>query len=573
MGQAVAKVLSPAGAFRGTAFAISRDLALTAFHCIGDRVSGKISLPKVSLKFLDGTTRTASFHSGDHRLDFALLKLKSSLPNALEPIPIATEVEPGESFRCMGFPVAVRGPKYVTIGGKVRDPAGSLFEGVPAIQLYSEEAAASAALELPGMSGAPVLVGRNPEVVVGIIRWNPQRPDGTAQAQGGMVFACPIKNVLEELPALEVHAVRRVHHEAPWNIDKTITRLPESFLSLLSEAALTRPVLKPQFSDLFEIIRNSKDVPAAVFRIDPSSGLAPYDVPYVEGRESALYEALLGSGGTLLVQSRGGLGKTREVAKLAARLCDEGWTVCVAKGAGDAHLDAPDAFPDDLRSSRVLFVLDDLHLRVSVGTTVQRPYSERLNAFLEFFGRMMTRGEIRVIATARTEPYYQRRLGFDPSQPLWGRFNVYELPEFTLDGLQRMLVTLADQVGVQLDKGQTAEMVSKSDQTPRTIVENVKRSYQTGDSLTLDRWLPSQGRTWEVRFQEAIGNYPEVEKIYQALHLIREIGVPTRVAYVINLGTKRMSEKFSHTVYASLFSINRIIPKYTHASSLSGRNS
>jgi hypothetical protein len=34
-----------------------------------------------------------------------------------------------------------------------------------------------------------------------------------------------------------------------------------------------------------------------------------------------------------------------------------------------------------------------------------------------------------------------------------------------------------------------------------------------------------------------------------------------------------MSEKFSHTVYASLFSINRIIPKYTHASSLSGRNS
>jgi hypothetical protein len=38
-------------------------------------------------------------------------------------------------------------------------------------------------------------------------------------------------------------------------------------------------------------------------------------------------------------------------------------------------------------------------------------------------------------------------------------------------------------------------------------------------------------------------------------------------------GSKRMSEKFSHTVYASLFSINRIIPKYTHASSLSGRNS
>ena len=97
----------------------------------------------------------------------------------------------------------------------MRNPDGSLFEGVPAIQLYCPEAAASASLELPGMSGGPVLVGKDPEVVVGIIRWNPQHPDGTAQAQGGMVFACPIKNVLEELPALEVHAVRRVRPKAP----------------------------------------------------------------------------------------------------------------------------------------------------------------------------------------------------------------------------------------------------------------------------------------------------------------------------------------------------------------------
>jgi hypothetical protein len=34
-----------------------------------------------------------------------------------------------------------------------------------------------------------------------------------------------------------------------------------------------------------------------------------------------------------------------------------------------------------------------------------------------------------------------------------------------------------------------------------------------------------------------------------------------------------MSEKFSHAVYSNLFSINRTMPAYTHASSLSGRNS
>jgi tetratricopeptide (TPR) repeat protein len=322
--------------------------------------------------------------------------------------------------------------------------------------------------------------------------------------------------------------------------------LPDSFLEsfqlVLSDALSHRLVLQPQFIDLFEIIRNPKDVPAAIFRIDHGRGLAPYDVPYVKGREgvaeSTLYGALLDSGGTLLVQSRAGLGKTREVAELASRLCDEGWAICVAKGAGDTHINALDAFPDDLRGSRVLFVLDDLHLRVGVGTTAQKPYSERLNAFLAFFESMMAPGEMRVIATARTEPHHQRQLGFDPSQPLWSRFKVYELPEFTLAGLQLTLVTLADQVGVQLDKAQAAQMVSNSDRTLRTLVENVKRSHQACEGLTLDRWLPSQGSTWEERFREARGRHPEIEKIYQALHLIREIGVPTRVAYVTNLGTK-----------------------------------
>jgi hypothetical protein len=212
MGQAIAKVLSPGGGFRGTAFAVSRDLVLTAFHCIGDRASGKISLPTVSLHFLDGPALTASFHDGNGPLDFALLKLEFPLPENLEPIPIATEAKPHESFRCIGYPAAVQGPDSVTITGEVSNPAGSLF-GAPAIELYSKQAAAR--LELPGMSGGPVLVGNDPEVAVGIIRWNPQPPDGTAQAQGGVVFACPIKNVLEEFPELEVHAVRRMHPKAP----------------------------------------------------------------------------------------------------------------------------------------------------------------------------------------------------------------------------------------------------------------------------------------------------------------------------------------------------------------------
>ena len=104
----------------------------------------------------------------------------------------------------------------------------------------------------------------------------------------------------------------------------------------------------PTINDLFEIIRDPADVPAAIFRTDPGRGLAPYAVPYVSERkgiadvQSQLYEALLDSGGALLVQSRAGLGKTREVVQLATRRCeDAGWTICVARGGGRCAASRP----------------------------------------------------------------------------------------------------------------------------------------------------------------------------------------------------------------------------------------
>jgi hypothetical protein len=288
----------------------------------------------------------------------------------------------------------------------------------------------------------------------------------------------------------------------------------------LSGASLPAPTI----TELFEIIRDPAEVPAAIFRADPTRGLTPYAVPYVPERngisdeQSLLYDALLDSGGALLVQSRAGLGKTREVVQLAMRLCaDEGWTVCVAREAGDAQLGAPASFSDALRGSRLLFIFDDLHRRVGSGAAQQAPYPERFEAFLAFFDRQLAPGEWYILATARTEPHHQRQLGFDPQHPPWHRFGVYELPEFTEEGLARMLLGLAQQVGVVVERTEAARMVADSDRTIRTLVENINLAQRSQRPLTRTRWLNNQGRSWATSFRLVRGRYPAASHVYEAL--------------------------------------------------------
>jgi len=319
---------------------------------------------------------------------------------------------------------------------------------------------------------------------------------------------------------------------------------PEEVAKLLS-LLQTQTAPAPEVRDLFEIVSDPGDIPAAIFRGAPAKEVAPYDVPYIEGGEGVsnlqgtLYERLLESGGGLLVQSRAGVGKTREVAELAKRLCaDEGWTVCIAKGEGDARIDAPAAFPDALRARRLLFVIDDLHRRAVAGVQGQAPYLGRLHSFLEFFAKSMAPSELYVIATARSEPHHRVQLGFDPSDPLWGRFKVYNLPEFTLPALRSALLRLAEAQGVALDEAGAQQMVANSDRTLRTILDNVTRAQRRNEPLTRTNWSPTQGKSWDLRYREAAAHWPGVEGVYHALHLLREAGLPTRFAYIVGVGSR-----------------------------------
>jgi tetratricopeptide (TPR) repeat protein len=171
----------------GTAFAVNEHTLLTAFHCVGNRVTGKVERTRAELD-LDGVRLPWTFLAGDPAADCAVLRLDERLPGTARPLALAERVT-AQSWRAVGFPASLADLGQVTVSGSISEAEGQL-RGVPAIQLYADQSAAG--LALGGLSGAPVFAGTAPGVV-GLIRYNPPHPDAAERGLGGIVYACPVK--------------------------------------------------------------------------------------------------------------------------------------------------------------------------------------------------------------------------------------------------------------------------------------------------------------------------------------------------------------------------------------------
>lgn len=195
---AVARVNRAGG---GTAFAVTSRLALTAFHVIGNRLTGEVRERTVELSF-GGWTVGADI---DLRLapgdDVALLRLARPLPAGAIPVPLSGAASAGRWF-ARGFPVSDPSGAGRTIDGNVVDPdQRQPGTGVPVIALYCQQAAAGSPQPLAGFSGAPVLAAPAGPAI-GVIRWNPNNPERPGIAEGGTVYACPVRSVLARWPEL-----------------------------------------------------------------------------------------------------------------------------------------------------------------------------------------------------------------------------------------------------------------------------------------------------------------------------------------------------------------------------------
>lgn len=183
----------------GTVFAVTGRLALTAFHCVGDPLSGEVQVPRVRCEWGEYTSY-AVVEDSDRDDDVALLRLDAELPQELDPVRLAADVGEDAQFVAPGNPTAVTGVSPFTISGEITW-LGAALGGNPVMQLASRESAAE--LSLHGMSGAPVLV-RQPLRAVGVIRWNPPRKDRPELGAGGAVFATPSTTVLRRWPQLDL---------------------------------------------------------------------------------------------------------------------------------------------------------------------------------------------------------------------------------------------------------------------------------------------------------------------------------------------------------------------------------
>jgi hypothetical protein len=181
----------------GTVFAIPGRLALTAFHCVGDKFSGNVRYRRVRCEW-PGAATCASVYDSDVGSDVALLRLDGGLPPGLEPVFLSADVAEHSRFEARGYPAQMPAVSPFTVSGEVTSLSGTL-KGRPVLQLRCRESAGG--LSLRGMSGSAVLSGQ-PQRAVGILCWNQPRDDHEELAAGETAFATPSAEVLGLWPAL-----------------------------------------------------------------------------------------------------------------------------------------------------------------------------------------------------------------------------------------------------------------------------------------------------------------------------------------------------------------------------------
>jgi hypothetical protein len=209
---AIAKLMSAEGAILGTAFAVSRYLAITAFHCIakGEEVIHR----KVTLCWRGGPLHSvAEFAAGDFILDYALFEIRPPILDAydLKPLnvfrPSGSDAELRDlEFRSEGFPADLdKKVNAPALFGRISSYSITIKKtGAPAVQLFCPDATNFHRLQ--GYSGAPAYVGS--DHALGLIRWNPTLEPGdlgyseasAGMAIGAMICATSIQLIADARP-------------------------------------------------------------------------------------------------------------------------------------------------------------------------------------------------------------------------------------------------------------------------------------------------------------------------------------------------------------------------------------
>jgi len=306
---------------------------------------------------------------------------------------------------------------------------------------------------------------------------------------------------------------------------------------------------EPRLPDFpFTVVREPDKVLTTLLGESPNP-LADAKVPYKlrrEGRDiTGELRELLETHRQVLVCGISGLGKTREIGRLARRLVEEEYTLLVH----DKHdrLLTPVRFPPEMPARNLLFVFDDLHTpcaSVEEGAggveefAGRETFHDRLQRLLDQAVKQFGRREVNVLAAARREGEHWPHLRWD-GHPLWRDFHLYELPAPEEEAQARFLRDVAERGQVELPEGDVERIAHTNDRTFRNLLENVIRARAAGEPLTAETFLPNQMRTFEQTYAELREAHPRlVPRLWDALHLLRSSGLPAQPRLTADLAAR-----------------------------------
>ena len=270
---------------------------------------------------------------------------------------------------------------------------------------------------------------------------------------------------------------------------------------------------RPSIEELFEIVRDPARIASSLFQARSDDRLAANHIPHME--DCRVGEWRIGSHHLLLplvLIGERGQGRTRELAEVAHRLCVEsGRSVYVAKATASQRMGPVSGLPQE---KKILLLIDD-------ADRFSADYADRLQQLLNQLQQDSTL-DIVVLLTCRDATHLSHW------KPL-------HLPSFSEQGLRKFLKTIAQLVNLPL-ASPIAELIAKSDGSPKTVVENVRHALRTGAALSLEGWEVSWQKLLNDRFNHVYRrSQGEIATLFQWIRLLQQVGLPSRRAYLLAL--------------------------------------
>jgi hypothetical protein len=138
------------------------------------------------------------------RIDIAVLQFAAPIPEAIVPLPLAVRVARHVRFAIAGWPwTRPFDDDVLLLGGIITGAEITIFDGVPAIQLYCGQVTVGTPLE--GLSGSPIFVATTSgEAVIGVVRCSVVSSSRGRRAAEVMIYATPADAILRLWPDLSL---------------------------------------------------------------------------------------------------------------------------------------------------------------------------------------------------------------------------------------------------------------------------------------------------------------------------------------------------------------------------------